>query len=134
MGGTLLSGTVLRKDASSRFLTATGSLRGMTSKWKWTGDAPDLAVDKRRPPCDHCRERNNQRPFRGPGLPPGPLSFLGDSDTGREACSGSDGGRQRPTGVRAEEVPPPDHQGRAVPGHEAEALLREPRRSAAAEG
>src|SRR5437899_640978 len=32
----LLSGTVLRKDASSRFYTAGGSLREGTAKWKWS--------------------------------------------------------------------------------------------------
>src|SRR3989441_10784170 len=47
---------------------------------------------------------------------------------------GSDAGRQRPTGLRPEEVPPPDHPSRTVPGHEAEALLRESERSTSAEG
>src|SRR2546425_297657 len=35
---------------------------------------------------------------------------------------------------RPKEVPPPDHQGGTVPGHEAQTLLREPRRAATAQG
>src|SRR2546426_657692 len=42
---------------------------------------------------------------------------------------GSDAGRQRPTGLRPEEVPPPDHQSRTIPRHEAQTVLRESERS-----
>src|SRR2546427_1035768 len=48
--------------------------------------------------------------------------------------NGSHAGRERPTGERPQEVPPPDHEGGTVPGHEAQAVLREPRRPAAAQG
>src|SRR3989454_12075751 len=51
-----------------------------------------------------------------------------------ERPDGRDAGRQRPVGLRPEEVPPPDHPSRTVPGHEAEALLRESERSTSAEG
>src|SRR5213080_4140487 len=51
-----------------------------------------------------------------------------------ERPRGSDRRRRRPIGICVEEVPSSDHESRPVSGHEAEALLREPRRSTATEG
>src|SRR2546425_927334 len=93
------------------------------------------AVDKSGPPSDVPARDTNQRLFRGPGLPPVVLfSFLAGSRAEEKRPDGSDAGRQRPTGLRPEEVPPPDHQSRTVSGYEAEALLRESERSTSAEG
>src|SRR5436309_1874307 len=93
------------------------------------------AVDKSGPPSDVPARDKNQRLFRGPGLPPVVLFvFLAGSRAEEKRPDGSDAGRQRPTGLRPEEVPPPDHPSRTVPGHEAEALLRESERSTSAEG
>src|SRR2546425_433414 len=70
---------------------------------------------------------------RGPGLRPRSFFVSGEPLSG-SAADGNHAGRERPTGLGPEEVPPADHPGRSVPGLEAQALLREQGRSATAEG
>src|SRR6266566_960678 len=64
----------------------------------------------------------------------GLFCFWISNSPGKRDRHGSHAERERPTGLRPEEVPPPDRQGRPVPGFEAEALLRESLGSPAAEG